>query len=366
TEDTRKWRQRFGFTHTQLTGLDDVLRLDYVTDGFNDINAFFGAYEGLIPGVSENSWLDGVRWRWGASRTKYSSEVGIGVATGGVSTREVFEGDNWMLSLGLVKTIHQSGGLFVDAGAGLRWMDIDMTNLSQFSARMPFAIPSLTLEIEDLGPGAVRYAHFALEKSVPALAGTSHGDFEDFETAGGRLDLDDDWTVLRWDAGWRFQPGAPRRAGTRALSLRWHEIEFSTEGQYSFNNRLIPQEQGVVGGLYTVRGYPQSAVAGDSIFVGHAEYRYHLPLELAQAASARWLNWDLILKGFFDFGFARNGSGGIDEGNESLASVGVGCELQLRQNLSLRLDHGIALAEIDHGRTEPGDSETHLSAVVRY
>jgi hemolysin activation/secretion protein len=365
TEDTRKWRQRFGFTNTQLTGHDDVLRVDYVTDGFHDIDALFGSYESLIPGVVAGSPLEGMRWHVGGAHTKYSSEVGIGVASSGASTQEIFGGETVLLDFGLVQTVHQSGGLFVDLGAGLRWMDIDMTNLSQFSARMPFVVPSLTLQIEDLEQGRMRYGHFALEKSVPSLAGTNSDDFDDFEAAGGRLGLDDDWLVLRWDAGWRFQLGRPSRASRAGLGRR-SEIELSTEGQYAFGNRLIPQEQGVAGGLYSVRGYPQSVVSGDTVYIGHAEYRYHWPLSLVQPAPAWFLDWDLILKAFSDFGYAQNSNGGIDEGGENLASLGVGAELLLRHNLSLRLDHGIALTEVDHGRTSAGDSETHLSAVVRY
>jgi hypothetical protein len=42
TEATTEWRERFGFSHNQLTGHDDVLRLDYVTGNFSDVHAGFG------------------------------------------------------------------------------------------------------------------------------------------------------------------------------------------------------------------------------------------------------------------------------------------------------------------------------------
>jgi hypothetical protein len=363
-EDTEEWRQRFGFTHQQLTGLDDVLRVDYVTDGFDDIHALFATYEGLLPGALGGRRFEGLRWRLGAARTEYSSEVGVAVGlgggvSGGAATTEIFEGETLGLELGLVQTVHQARNLFVDVGAGVRWMDVDMTNLTQFSTSMPFVIPGLLLRVESLRPRSLRYAHVTLEKSVPGLAGTSHDDFEEFEAVGGRLELDDDWLALRWDAGLRFEPGSARRR---------HEIELSTQGQYAFDNRLIPQEQGVAGGLYSVRGYPQSVVAGDSVFVGRAEYRHHWPLARVRNASL-WSDWDLILKGFFDLGYAvshDSGSDLPDEGSETLASVGVGIELLLRRNLSLRLDHGIALRDVDHESVESGDGETHLSAVLRY
>ncbi|MCK4629258.1 MAG: hypothetical protein KAT56_09655, partial [Sedimentisphaerales bacterium] len=35
TEETDKWRERFGFMHNQVTGRDDIFTLDYITAGFD-------------------------------------------------------------------------------------------------------------------------------------------------------------------------------------------------------------------------------------------------------------------------------------------------------------------------------------------
>lgn len=357
TRNTDRWRQRFGFAHQQLTGLDDVLRLDYVTDGFDDIDAFFGSYEGLIPGVA-GSWFDGMRWRLGASRSEYHSEVLLGGASG---SDEIFAGRTKQLELGVTQNVYQSGGLFIDVGAGARWMDVDLTNLTIFDADAKFLIPGLTLQIEDRGPGSIRYAGLTYERAKSSGFSATDDFF-------GREDLDDDWTALRWNAGIRFEPGSRRRAiGVRPASERRHEIELSTEGQYGFGHRLIPQEQGVIGGLYTVRGYPQSLVAGDSIYIGRAEYRYHLPLSLAQGSSLT-RDWNLVLRSFFDLGYTvtEDSSLAPDGGSDRLASVGIGAELVIRRNLSLRLDYGIALEALEDEEVESGDSEAHLSAIVRY
>ena len=56
-----------------------------------------------------------------------------------------------------------------------------------------------------------------------------------------------------------------------------HEIVGAFRGQYAFDSRLIPQAEQAIGGLYTIRGYPESIVAGDSAIVASLEYRYHLP-----------------------------------------------------------------------------------------
>ena len=71
TEGTTEWRERFGFSHNQLTGNDDVLRLDYVTGNFDEVHAGFGSYEVPI-------WrLDRLRLRGYGSYSEYdASEVG--------------------------------------------------------------------------------------------------------------------------------------------------------------------------------------------------------------------------------------------------------------------------------------------------
>jgi hemolysin activation/secretion protein len=302
-----------------------------------------------------------MRWRLGAVRSEYSSEVFFAGGAGG--TDEIFAGETTQLELGATQNVFQSGGLFVDVGAGLRWLDVDLTNLTVYDAKANFLIPGITLQLEDLRSGGIRYASLTLEHG--SSSGLSASD--DF----GREDIDDSWLALRWNAGLRFEPGAGRR-GARGFVGRMHEIELSTEGQYAFDSRLVPQEQGVIGGLYTVRGYPQSLVAGDSIYIGRAEYRYHIPLTLSQG-SALWNDWNLVLRSFFDLGHsvteggtASNGVSLPDEGGDWLASVGLGAELLIRRNFSLRLDYGFALHELEDEGVESGDTEAHLSAIVRY
>ena len=82
----------------------------------------------------------------------------------------------------------------------------------------------------------------------------------------GRLDIDDDWFVLVWDAEHSFylEPLLNREAWsdvtTPESSTLAHEIAVAFRGQFALDDsRLIPQAERVAGGLYTVRGYPESA-----------------------------------------------------------------------------------------------------------
>jgi len=92
----------------------------------------------------------------------------------------------------------------------------------------------------------------------------------------GRVQADDSFVVLQTNITHSFflEPMLWERGKFHSLA---HEIVLSGRSQYAFGNRLIPQEEEVVGGLYTVRGYPESVVAGDTIFIGSAEYRFHYP-----------------------------------------------------------------------------------------
>jgi hemolysin activation/secretion protein len=104
----------------------------------------------------------------------------------------------------------------------------------------------------------------------------------------GRPGVDQSFTVLRVQAGHSvyLEPllndlgwfNGPDGKGLTSLA---HELSLSGRGQFSFDNRLIPTEEEVAGGLFSVRGYPESLAAGDNVFIGSLEYRFHLPNALS-------------------------------------------------------------------------------------
>jgi len=161
-----------------------------------------------------------------------------------------------------------------------------------------------------------------------------------------------------------------------------HEVVLAGRMQYSFD-RLIPQEEEVVGGLFTVRGYDESVVAGDSVFIGSAEYRFHYPrsgqpkkVEKQRQLFGqpfRWqpeapygkADWDLILKGFLDVGKTIQTDRLSFENDDTLVGAGVGVELQIKQNFTIRLDWGFALSEVE-GETDVGDNRLHVVFTALY
>ncbi len=162
-----------------------------------------------------------------------------------------------------------------------------------------------------------------------------------------------------------------------------HELYFGGRAQYAFDYRLMPQSEQVMGGLYTVRGYPESVVAGDSMFVVTGEYRFHLPRALAvQPDPTRTRvfgqpfrfspqqpygrpDWDLILRTFVDAGRTVSSQHQAFEENNTLVGTGVGLELQIKQNFNIRVDWGIALESVP-GVVEGGSNRFHIIATFLY
>jgi hemolysin activation/secretion protein len=194
----------------------------------------------------------------------------------------------------------------------------------------------------------------------------------------GRGGADSTWQLLLWNAIASHYlepllfPTAWRDTSTPASSTLAHELYFSTRGQYAFGHRLISQATQVIGGLYSVRGYPQSAAIGDDVVIGTLEYRLHLPnilpirhnpIQLPWLGPFRWTrqqpygraDWDLVLRLFVDTGYTRQSFSSSAlaavEPNQFLAGAGIGAELSIRSYLRARVDYGWAL--LDSKATDP-------------
>jgi hemolysin activation/secretion protein len=161
-----------------------------------------------------------------------------------------------------------------------------------------------------------------------------------------------------------------------------YEIFGSVNGQYTPNSRLSPIRESVVGGLYSVRGYKQSIESGDSSVVGTVEFRLHIPrlfaLDTADPDVQKPFSftprrphvnpdWDLIVRPVIDAGYVYNNGSARTSSTDAngntvantyagtyqedhshlLVGAGVGAELDVKQNLSVRVDYGIALKSVN-------------------
>lgn len=370
TKSTSEWRERFGFVHNQLTRRDDILRLDYVTAGFDRSHAVNVDYS--FPVLS-----DRVRARGFGSWSQYdASDVGF--------AGETFRGENAAAGADVVATIWQRRDFFLDAVAGLKWQSIDVENsaLAQKGSDN-FLTPSVGLAAERLRDASALHAAATISWNVDDLDKTE-------KESLGRPNVDQSFTVLRMEAGHSFylEPvlndlgwfNGPDGKGFTSLA---HELSLTGRGQFSFDNRLIPTEEEVAGGFFSVRGYPESLAAGDNVFIGSLEYRFHLPNALSpgrpgtmgDTAMPAWVgrdfrwtpqhdfgraDWDLILKSFLDIASVNQSEKLAGELPDTLIGAGVGVDLLFRRNVSARIDWGLALK--DAGPEQLGSSEREVSA----
>jgi len=115
TRSTNRWREQFGFVHSQLTNNDDVLEFSYTTAGFNDTHSFVAAYEAPFPNN------DRLRWRvYGLWSEFTATDVGF--------FDDDFTGETWELGGELIANIYQDRELFIDLFGGVRYLDAEVSN----------------------------------------------------------------------------------------------------------------------------------------------------------------------------------------------------------------------------------------------
>lgn len=364
TSETADWRERFGFVHNQLTNHDDVFRVDYVTANFSDTNGVVASYD--VPIAS-----DRLRFRaYGTYSDFTASDLGI-------DSSEQINGDSWSGGGELVGNVAQWGPAFLDLIGGARWEHVMVNNqFSQTRGADDFFLPYIGARFTRETETASTLAALSYQWSMSGVSGEEQGQLDNM----GRVDPSLDFSILSFEASHsfyiepQFKPTDPKN-----MTLA-HELAFSVRGQYAFGDRLIPYYEQTVGGLYTVRGYRESAIAGDSVVVSTIEYRFHLPRSLSQSdrpgsflgRDFRWrpqgpygrTDWDLILRSFLDVGRAVNSDriSGL-ESDDTLVGAGLGAEIQFLRNFSFRVDWGVALKELDSPGTDPvsaGSNRLHM------
>lgn len=368
TKDTGYMRYRFGLFHTQITNSDDILSLDYSTN-FDGTQSFTGGYDRPFDN-------DRVRWRVYGSWEEYSAdEVGIFAVD--------FDGESWTAGGEIVANIYQDREFFIDLFGGVRWYDTQVNNEFVGEGEEDFIFPYVGLRFDKTTEWYSGLAETRFEFQDEGLSGVD----EDELVLLGRADPDEDWVVFSWDASYSvyleplfdYDRWANPASGHSTLA---HELLFRTNGIYSFGARLIPQIEAPIGGLYTVRGYPESITAGDTVAVGSIEYRYHIPKDFGVEVEPRELfgepfrwapqyaygrpDWDFVLKAFVDVGRSVKADRQPFETNETLIGAGIGFEFLYRRNVNIRVDWGVALEDTNNGITDAGSNRIHFVATFLF
>jgi len=365
TEATGEWATRLGYFNSDFLGNDELFSLEFITTNLENSNAVNGYFDAPL-GDSERT-----RWKVFGGWNEYTAEdVGFAFAD--------FEGSSPFLGLEVSHNIFQHGKYFFDVVVGGNWTNVQVTNgLTARTGDEDFFIPRAGLRLQRSAREAITDCSLFLDYGMGSSTSQSN------LNALGRIAADKDWQVLRWDLSQSFYiDPLVRRADDRSPGSLAHELYFRARGQYAFDHRLVPQFMAVAGGFYSVRGYPQSVVAGDDAYLFTAEYRFHLPQVLGFDANPEPLfkagdpfrfrpqysygptDWDLIFRGFVDMAWVNNSERRAFETDSELLGVGVGVELKFLRNFNLRADIGFPMEDVAGTTTD--DYQINFVGTISY
>jgi hemolysin activation/secretion protein len=385
TKATTELRERFGFTHNQLTGHDDVLRLEYYTGNFSEVNAGLASYE--FP-VWRGELLP-TRTRVFGGYSQYDASV--------LGFQRSFSGKQWWAGFEVAPTIWQYRELFVDGLLGTRYTSIQVQNdRVDVNGRGEFFIPYFGLRVERSTEAWSFDGTATWEHNFPAYTETrSPSEYDKL----GRFFVDPHFDVVRWDANLSFFlepllfPRTWRDGSVGNTAALTHEIYLATRGNWGLGDRLIPQEEQIAGGLYTVRGYPEAASVGDKVFMATLEYRFHVARLFKPSREAVKVpaigrfrvrpqysysepDWDFIIRPFVDWARVKSVRALPNEPSETLLGVGIGAEAHILRNVIARFDWGHALeglttnaaleSDPNFTRVTSGHDEFHFAVTVLY
>jgi hemolysin activation/secretion protein len=116
-----------------------------------------------------------------------------------------------------------------------------------------------------------------------------------------------------------------------------HQVSLRLRGQIASRGLLPSAEQFQIGGVATVRGYPEGLLIGDEGYFVSAEYRY------AGLAAATRHKWQPFL--FADHGGVFAEAGQSSDNSQHLTSVGLGVSYRFTDKLTANVQVGFPLSD---------------------
>jgi len=147
------------------------------------------------------------------------------------------------------------------------------------------------------------------------------------------------------------------------------DIEYNTNVKWQIASRKLPsQEQISMGGLDTVRGYPQGDYGADAGLIFNTEMifpNFLIPKNIILPYAEEPLRYQIRPMIFFDSGYGEiRDPGSGDNKHRYLMSVGTGLRLSFNQNFILRLEWGFPIGNKPMSRS--GKSAFHINLTYNY
>ncbi len=370
TPQTNPWIEQFGLIDTDLTGQGDILNVNYATAGFSRMQSTQASYQFPILGNRQlQGRVYGDYQQYNASNVGQGNVNFNGYASGGGGE--------------LIWNFLQVHSTFFYAVVGAQYLHDFVDNPTTLqSGTGDFFLPYVTLRVNQSGNTSRQSGTISVLGSYTSASQSTLNNL-------GRLNADPDWAILQanYDTSFYLEPIFNHDAYIAGRSCLANEMVFRISGQEAFGQRLIPEEETVIGGLYSVRGYPQSVVAGDSGVYGTAQYNLHIPRLFAPDSRpwnlfgypfhfqppSRFMNpdWDLVTSAFVDAGEVSQSQRQVYESGATLLSAGLGVKLTVFHNVAILADWAMALRGINAAATgqspvSAGSSEFNFVFSVSY
>jgi hemolysin activation/secretion protein len=382
TDATGVWRGRVGFQDNQLTNHDDILNVDAIsTPDFKTYGSFL-SYR--IPVFRPAKLLARIYGSYGDFLANDASLADLH-----------FAGKNWLAGMELTNRLElpRNWQLLTAVGANFPHYQIQsrINSTPLVSGFSNFLIPFLNLTLSDEGRGWALSGGVHYDQTVGKFANLSSSDGI---SALGRISPDADWTSLRWNVNATYYLERLFKGGANAPYLA-NELSLRVHGRKLLRGkRLIPFEEEPIGGAFSVRGYTESVLSADEFVIGSVEYAFHFPHVLKPGAPGKlfrqdfkWRpaktgqepDWDLVGRVFYDYAHRQVTPPPSTTGQSAaatdlalvdttlnIAGAGVGLELTVRQNFSLRCDFGEALTELQDPSRPTGQQIVVPKGSTRY
>ena len=362
TKVTGDWRPSAAIQHLNLTKHDDVLSLNLgpLSPNLSDLKSFAASY--YLP----NNWRNGGAFTLYGGYSDLDAEdvvegidvKGKGWFTGIQQSYRLIATEKHLLSVSLGLTYRSMEDQLILADPGQDDWELEPRKVIM----TPF---SLALSYSTAQPDFIGGRNFFTSQTIAHRVGfLGASDEEDIRTL--RANADGDYYIERLQLA-RIQPLSGERKG----SLGW--LLFAKADAQLASGPLVPAEQKAIGGMDSVRGFPERIVQGDDGISGTVEIRtplmstflgspYKTKVDRNKAVNEGKTVDRLQFVVFGDAGYVKIHDSLSAESQYTLAGAGAGFRLSLTKYSQIRFDWGVPIS----GRGKAATSEEDIKSSGRY
>lgn len=364
TERTGETRHSVDYNQWNVFTTDDHLALTGLISTEGDAGLLRADYTMPLDNISSQ------RLKFSIYGSNYNAQdVGLG------STGVEFEGSSYGFLGSYERTLMNRNGAYLDGSVGLHFLSAmqDQSSVGVPSATTQYLLPYIGLRYAKSGIDTSWVVGAKIEGNLSGIAGTDSG--VDLALQG-RLNASDDFILGHIYGGYRTYlddlfGGANRRA---------HEVSVYGAASASLGgDRVPPSFLNIVGGPYSVRGYPIGILSGDNSIYVKSDYKLHLNRMgwglggEPGTTSSRFLgdmpDLDVALGAFMDVGSVSNEDIiNAYEIDDTVWSMGLGVSADYQDRYALSLEYAWALSDLatPNEVIDSGDGQFYIKATAKW